>query len=210
MLRTQIRSQGYTAPELLGLIPRRSNRATYCNGVDIWALGCVVHELLTTEIPFLEVGCIDTMMTGPDTEWEGDQLPEPDMFALKAFCGYTTEFLTDTLRKSGASEAAIEFVKSLMVPNPTSRAAAKEALQSPWLLQGDDPVNPRVELPVLARVVLHPISEPLDWGQPSQELRQMGDSVRQEARWPVEPPVVSSTRHRRPLVPGSTGSPSEQ
>lgn len=35
----------------LGLLPKQSK--VYTGAVDVWALGCLVHEILTTEMPFL-------------------------------------------------------------------------------------------------------------------------------------------------------------
>lgn len=35
-----------------GLTPKRE--AVFSNTLDIWPLGCIVHEILTTQIPFLE------------------------------------------------------------------------------------------------------------------------------------------------------------
>lgn len=133
MLHTRIGSQGYAAPELLGLLMPGSNTSEYCDGVDMWSLGCVVHELLTTEIPFLEARRTETMMSGLDTEL-ADEMPQQDLSALKAYCDGTSEFSTDVLRLSGASDGAIIFVKSLLVPSPGSRATAEAASQSQWLL----------------------------------------------------------------------------
>lgn len=46
----------YALPEMLGLVPRNGMaNMTYSNGVDIWALGCIIHEMLTGEIPFVGI-----------------------------------------------------------------------------------------------------------------------------------------------------------
>lgn len=51
-------TQGYLAPELLRILPKKfsggeSEQFTYA--LDIWSLGCLVHELLTSETPFCEL-----------------------------------------------------------------------------------------------------------------------------------------------------------
>lgn len=51
-LRTRVGSTAYMAPELIGMLPKELKDETYTNAVDIWSLGCVVHQLLTAEIPF--------------------------------------------------------------------------------------------------------------------------------------------------------------
>lgn len=135
MLHTRIASQGYVAPEVIGLFRMPSTNA-YSNAIDMWALGCVVHELLTMQVPFQEVQRFETMMTGLTLSDE-DSLPQTDLFALKSFCDSRTKLPTESLRQSGANDEAVEFLKSLLVANPISRAAAKEALESAWIRQGD-------------------------------------------------------------------------
>ena len=44
-LHTQVLTQGYSAPEVLGL-DSNSETSNYTNSVDIWSLGCVIYELL--------------------------------------------------------------------------------------------------------------------------------------------------------------------
>lgn len=139
MLRTRFMSQGYVSPELLGLLPRDAIAKTYTNEIDIWALGCIVHELLTGEIPFLDS---KEYFVTESTESESDDAPMPqtDVGALKEFCDGLTEFPSDGMRRSGVSDAAEECVRSMLVVIPKFRVAAKDALQSAWLLEQDDPV----------------------------------------------------------------------
>ena len=44
-LHTQVLTQVYSAPEVLGL-DSNSETSDYTNSVDIWSLGCVIYELL--------------------------------------------------------------------------------------------------------------------------------------------------------------------
>lgn len=64
-------------------------------------------------------------------------LPQTDLFALKSFCNNITDLPTDSLRLSGANDEAVAFLKCLLVADPISRLAAKEALQAAWMLQED-------------------------------------------------------------------------
>ena len=52
-LRTEIGTRHYVAPEVLGFVDEDTCR--YTDKVDLWALGSVLHRLLTTEPPFAKV-----------------------------------------------------------------------------------------------------------------------------------------------------------
>lgn len=100
----------------------------YTWSVDIWALGAVVHQVLTSETPFLEIDEIsddstyDTMQSSIDGE------------LLLNYCAGRCAFPVASLTSHGASADAVDFVKSLMVPNPNDRLSAASALQSVWLI----------------------------------------------------------------------------
>lgn len=136
MLHTRLGSQGYVAPELMGLLPRQYMSDNYSQAVDMWALGCVVHELLTGEIPFREIEY------EPDGTTEFDVGSEmgsrTDIGTLKLFCDGKTDLPTDQLRRSLVSNVGIEFVKELLVADPESRAVAKAALASAWLVSEEE------------------------------------------------------------------------
>lgn len=133
MLHTHLGSQRYSAPELMGLLPRRYMRKNYSNAVDMWALGCVVHELLTGQILFREIEYEADGTTEFDFGSVEYMIPQTDIYGVKAFCDGKTEFPTDVLRRAGVSEVAIEFLNATFVADPESRAGAKEALGSAWL-----------------------------------------------------------------------------
>lgn len=142
-LRTHVGTVGYLAPELLHLLPPAMARKTYSKAVDIWAVGCIVHELLTLETPFLLAETFDSGVAALtlDDEWddesEDELMSETDMNALKSFCDGAAQFPVLSLERAGVDEAAIEFVKMLLVANPGLRAAAKDALQSRWVCEPD-------------------------------------------------------------------------
>lgn len=87
------------------------------SAVDLWALGVVVHEILTSEIPFLDNG-------NPD-----------NTTAVSQYCCSLDPFPSQSLHASGVGEAGIEFVESLMVVDPRGRVRAAAALKSAWLLE---------------------------------------------------------------------------
>lgn len=125
-------TQGYLAPELLRLLPTRfhaTNSEEFTYALDIWSLGCLVHELLTSQTPFLELDSgfseIDSCFSTVGSE--------VDMGRLYEYCHGKSAFPIEVLRNSLVAEEGIEFVKSLMVANPNKRATAATALQDPWL-----------------------------------------------------------------------------
>lgn len=107
----------------------RNLRNAYTNAVDLWALGAVVHELLTAEIPFLErYQDLESVCNTPLSE----RFAELDCDLLYKYCR-DFKFPSERLQQHGVSNDGINFVKSLMAANPVDRVSATKALQSPWL-----------------------------------------------------------------------------
>lgn len=129
-LRTRIGTAHYMAPELLGLLPlslRLGNAYTFA--VDMWALGFMTHELLTGKTPFLEIP-IETISSGGITVDAG---PTTDMQLLLLFCNGSTGFPRELLDSARLSDCAIQFIESLIVPDPRTRSSAAQALLHPWI-----------------------------------------------------------------------------
>ncbi|KAL0634955.1 hypothetical protein Q9L58_006073 [Maublancomyces gigas] len=136
VLRTMCGTRGYLAPEVQGLLPRRfKTGVVFSYALDLWSLGCVVYEMLTTQIPFLEIGDDDEDddMTGLDSSFD---IPggEVDMDALYEYCQGVSDLPCESLHTAQVTEEGIQFVKSLMVPNPMERATAASALQDQWIV----------------------------------------------------------------------------
>lgn len=124
----------YPAPETLGLVPRGYRGVGLTQAMDIWALGCLVHEILTGEFPFRGIVAEQNGLNRVEFGLAADMVAQVDMGSLYSFCKGHRDLPTDLLRQSLVSEVAIEFVKKLLVANPKSRAAATEALASAWLV----------------------------------------------------------------------------
>jgi serine/threonine protein kinase len=120
----------YSAPEMLGCLKSvHQPEREYRSAVDIWALGCLVHEILTGETLFLDHDFAGTV--------EGLNLLANDMPHLKiltSFCLEEFPLPTEKLKQSGADTEAIDFIKQLLVAQPDSRPSAMEALDHVWLL----------------------------------------------------------------------------
>lgn len=99
----------------------------YSLAVDVWSLGAVMHEILTSEIPFLDTyrpSDMDTDLT-LCAEEAGPQL---DSQRLHSYCNGSDTFPVESLEQNGVGKEGIDFVKSLMAINPADRRSAKDAL----------------------------------------------------------------------------------
>lgn len=133
-LRTTAGTLAYSAPEIYGLLPRRLKpRDVYTNAVDMWSLGCLVHEMLTTERPFLLQTVVDDDL-GSSMQFDtASSEPQADIDKIIEFCREQQAFPEEALQKSGVSAIERSFVKALLLPDPRRRLSAVNALASPWI-----------------------------------------------------------------------------
>lgn len=107
--------------------------------MDMWALGAIVHEMLTLQIPFLDTYIDD------DLELTSTADVTVDTGLLYGYCHGVNPFPCDSLHSHRVSEEEIEFLKSLMVVNPSERLSAAAALSSAWLIR-----NTSIALPAFS------------------------------------------------------------
>jgi len=108
---TQVSTQIYGAPEVLGLVSD-SETSYYTNSVDIWSLGCVIYELLAGTRLFASATQVSRHILGiwPFPEDKLKVLPTP----------------TD--------DAGISLLKSMLSIQPEDRPTAADALGNAWLV----------------------------------------------------------------------------
>lgn len=113
------------APELRRLLPRQLRlRVEYTNGVDLWALGCVVYEILALENPFQDT-LQETRFSGMAT-MKG---PFPiDTYVLSEFCKGNLELPIGSLIRSKAPKSAVDFIQRVLVADPRLRMSAADGL----------------------------------------------------------------------------------
>ncbi|KAG0643263.1 kinase-like domain-containing protein [Tuber brumale] len=114
---TQVSTQVYSAPEVLGL-DSNSETSDYTNSVDIWSFGCVVYELLVGTRLFVSEGQLSRYYFG--------KFPFPKD-KLKALSPPTDDI-------------GISFLESMLVIQPEDRPTAASALRHEWLVgvKGDN------------------------------------------------------------------------
>ena len=103
---TEVFSAGYSAPEMG--IDIGGDSSEYTNAVDIWAVGCIAHQILTQVLPFRSFS------------------------ELSLYCA-RPEFPRNYLLLKNISREGMEVVESMLAFQPERRIAAKEALDSEWL-----------------------------------------------------------------------------
>lgn len=154
-MRTSCGTFCYKSPEQQGMLPRgMATGSSYTTAVDLWALGVVIHEVLTSEIPFQDT-YRDTCSSDQDTDitLTANLVPSLDTHMFYRYCQGDESFPIAALQKNQVDADGIVFVKSLMVVNPPERASATDALDSAWLAAIDPPeVNPTATGPELLRV----------------------------------------------------------
>lgn len=113
-LRTShVGTQGFQAPEVLGLLDDASETSEYTHAVDIWSLGCVLYRLICRELPF-----------------PGG--------SLWRYCQGYGGFPESPLRSSRMTTGGIHILNELLAVDPSERPSGTRALQSPWFLQHED------------------------------------------------------------------------
>jgi len=109
-LHTQVLTQVYSAPEVLGL-DSNSETSDYTNSVDIWLLGCVIYELLV-----------------------GTKLFVSEFQLYRYFYGIWP-FPEDRIRGVSplADDIGISLLKAMLSIQPEDRPTAGDALSHAWL-----------------------------------------------------------------------------
>ena len=116
-LHTQVSTQVYGAPEVLGTDPN-SETSNYTNSVDIWSLGCVIYELLVGTKLFVSEFQLSVYFYG---KWP---FPEDKLKGLTP----------------PMDDIGISLLKSMLLIQPEDRPTAAGALRHGWLvgLKNDD------------------------------------------------------------------------
>ncbi|KAI5839062.1 kinase-like domain-containing protein [Morchella snyderi] len=147
--RTRVGTSGYMAPEIQGVWVRpQRQHPPYDTSVDLWAAGCIIHELLTLQLPFVKEWeqDLDIMITSVCSEVGSDQvLAETDMESLMRYCQGQLPLPEGALERSGVSPNAMELIRALLRADPAARVTAREALGTPWLLQPEKHSNSVIE-----------------------------------------------------------------
>lgn len=131
-----VATRWYRAPELL------VGSTAYTKGVDIWAVGCILAEMIVGKPVFPGTSTLDQLervieITGRPSQEDVESVKSP--FAnqmLDSVQPHRRMSLEDLMPK--ASVQALDFLKRCFQFNPAKRASASELLAHPYLSQFHD------------------------------------------------------------------------
>ncbi|KAH0627989.1 hypothetical protein JD844_008628 [Phrynosoma platyrhinos] len=123
----QVVTRWYRAPELL------FGARMYGVGVDMWAVGCILAELLL-RVPFLPgdsdldqlTRIFETLGTPTEEQWPG-MTNLPDYVTFKSFPGMLLHHIF-----SAASDDLLELLQGLFTFNPSTRITATQDYPKNW------------------------------------------------------------------------------
>jgi mitogen-activated protein kinase 15 len=153
MMTDYVATRFYRCPEIL------LGSSTYSYGVDMWAVGCILAEMILGKPLFPGTSTMNQLER--ILEVTGRPLSE-DLHAIKSTYAKTmldsvnlpmrTKNLRDLLPT--APSDAIDFIRACLVFNPTRRLTAERALRHPYVAQFQNPAD--------EPVCKYPIRIPLD------------------------------------------------
>lgn len=139
----QVVTRWYRSPELL------FGARQYGVGVDIWAVGCILAELLL-RVPFLPgesdldqlTKIFSALGTPSEESWPGVKFL-PDFMQFKPMVGTPLRHIF-----TAASIDLLELLDSLLALHPLSRCSCTEALQMPYFSNKPAPTEgPKLPMP---------------------------------------------------------------
>lgn len=139
----QVVTRWYRAPELL------FGARIYGTGIDMWAVGCILAELLL-RVPFLPGDSdldqlsriFQTLGTPTDKDWPG--MPAlPDYVQFRSFPGTPFRHIF-----TAAGDDLLDVISRMLAINPLKRCTCAEALQMPYFANKPPPTEgPSLPLP---------------------------------------------------------------
>ncbi|OAD54226.1 Cyclin-dependent kinase 7 [Eufriesea mexicana] len=132
----QVVTRWYRAPELL------YGARLYGTGIDMWAVGCILAELLL-RVPFLPgESDLDQLTRIFQETWPG-MTELPDFIQFKPFPGMPLKHIF-----TAAGDDLLDLIASLLNVNPLERCTCDQALQMPYFSNKPAPTpGPRLPLP---------------------------------------------------------------
>ena len=133
-----VSTRWYRAPELI----IGSNH--YSEGVDMWAVGCIVAELYAGRPLFPGTSTLDQMervvsYTGPPSTSDIASMRSEFAETMLANLTYSQPRVVLTQKLPNADADTIDFIQKLLVFNPDHRMTAAKALEHPFVAQFRNP-----------------------------------------------------------------------
>ncbi|OHS93308.1 Extracellular signal-regulated kinase 2 [Tritrichomonas foetus] len=129
-----IATRWYRAPEIL------FGSCSYGIGIDMWAAGCILAELVSGRPLFPGASTMDQLerivsYSGPPSQSDIDAMQSSFTQTMLSNLSYSRPRMKLEEKLSGASPDAIDLVKKLISFNPADRPTAEECLKHPYVAQ---------------------------------------------------------------------------
>ena len=133
-----VSTRWYRSPELI------IGSNYYNEGVDMWAVGCIVAELYASKPLFPGTSTIDQMervvaYTGPPSPTDIASMHSEFAETMVANLTFSHPRTTLAQKIPTADADTLDFISHLLVFNPEHRMSAEKALEHPYLAQFHDP-----------------------------------------------------------------------
>lgn len=135
-----IATRWYRAPEIL------FGSCSYTASVDMWAVGCILAELVSGRPLFPGQSTMDQLeriiaFTGPPVQSDIEEMESTFTQTMLSNLAYTRPRFTLEEKLEGAPPEAIDLVKKLVVFNPKGRWTAEQCLEHPYVKQFHQPAK---------------------------------------------------------------------
>lgn len=133
-----IATRWYRAPEIL------FGSSSYSFGVDMWAAGCILAELISGRPLFPGSSTMDQLeriiaFTGPLSPTEIESMDSTFTQTMLSNLSYSRPRFTLEEKLEGAPPDAIDLIKRLISFDPKNRPTAEECLEHPYVAQFHSP-----------------------------------------------------------------------
>ena len=134
VLTDYIATRWYRAPELI------FGSFHYDTGIDMWACGCILYELLCGRPLFPGASTMDQLervvsLTGPPSKEDIESMKAENAETMIANLTYSRPRIVLEEKLNGSPPEAIDLTKQLLSFNPTKRPSAEQCLAHPYLKQ---------------------------------------------------------------------------
>ncbi|KAH0789838.1 CMGC/MAPK/ERK7 protein kinase [Histomonas meleagridis] len=138
VLTEYVSTRWYRAPELI------IGSNNYNEGVDMWAIGCIVAELYSGRPLFPGTSTLDQMekvvaLTGPPSQSDIKSMRSDFAETMISNLTYTQPHITLHQKLPLADADTIDFIQKLLVFNPDLRMNVEQAINHPFVAQFRNP-----------------------------------------------------------------------
>jgi mitogen-activated protein kinase 15 len=180
-----IATRWYRSPEIL------FGSSSYGFGVDMWAAGCILAELVSGRPLFPGQSTMDQLeriiaFTGPPTQTDVESMKSSFTQTMLSNLSFSKPRFTLEKKLNGTGPEAIDLIKRLVCFNPEDRLTAAQCLEHPYVAQFHSPEK-EIEAPGKVTLTLP--------DRDKHSIREYRSQVYRE--WIASPDAAAARRSRR-------------